>query len=307
MITQNYKFESESEIISCILRSEAGYDEQIKETARLLTHNPDLTFITLSGPTCSGKTTTALRLTEEFVARGHRVRTVSIDNFFRDNLDTNRLIVNSDVEKDYDSVDALDLECFEECVRGITEKRHVYLPTFDFITGKRSAYTLFEPYDDYYIIFEGLQAIYPEVLSLLPADKFAQLHVSVDDDLSVCGQIFTRREIRLIRRIVRDYKFRGSSPEFTLFLWNSVTKNEDINISPYINDIPIRINSLLLYEMNIIKNDFLDIMTQVKPDSRYYDDCTAFISRFDKIPAINKSYLPENSVYREFLGSFSKI
>lgn len=304
MITQNYKFEDKSEIIGCISRSEADYDEQIKETARLLTYNPALTFITLSGPTCSGKTTTAIRLTEEFVARGHRVRTVSIDNFFRDNIDTNRKNVNSCEERDYDSAEALDLQYFEECVRGITEKRRVYLPTFDFITGKRNAYTLFEPYDDYYVIFEGLQAIYPEVLTLFPADKFAQLYVSVEDDLSVCGQIFTRREIRLIRRIVRDYKFRGASPEFTLFLWNSVTKNEDKNILPFIHNIPVRVNSLLPYEMNIIKNDFLDIITQVKPDSRYYDHCTALISSFDKIPAINKSYLPVNSVYREFLGSF---
>lgn len=306
MITQNYKFTDESEIIGCISRSEAGYDKQIKETARRLTDNPELTFITLSGPTCSGKTTTAIRLTEEFIACGHRVRTISIDNFFRDNFDTDRRNPILSGEKDYDSAHALDLKYFEECVRGITEKRRVYLPTFDFITGKRSTYTLFEPYDDYYVIFEGLQAIYPEVLSLFPADKFAQLYVSVEDDLSVCGQIFTKREIRLIRRIVRDYKFRGASPEFTLFLWNSVTKNEDINILPYINDIPVRINSLLPYEMNIIKNDFLDIMTQVKPDSRYYNDSVAFVSCFDKIPAINKSYLPANSVYREFLGGFYK-
>ncbi|MDD4774162.1 MAG: hypothetical protein PHZ09_11280 [Eubacteriales bacterium] len=302
MIIQNHKFENESEIISCIAGSESGYDEQIKTAAQRLTQNPELKFIALSGPTCSGKTTTAERLTEEFAALNHRVRTVSIDNFFRDNSEHDRSDISDNTEKDYDSADALDLVCFAECVRGITQKQHVYLPTFDFIKGKRSSYTLFEPEDDYYVIFEGLQAIYPEVLSLLPEDKYAPLHISVDDDLCVSGRYFDRREIRLIRRIVRDYKFRGASPEFTLFLWNSVVKNEDKNIMPYVDDIPLRINSLLSYELNIIKDDFLAIMGQIKPDSRYYDIGAEFISRFDAIPAIDKSYLPKNSVYCEFLG-----
>lgn len=302
MIIQNHKFEAESEIVRCIAASEAGYDEQIKTAAALLTRNPELKFIALSGPTCSGKTTTSVRLTEEFATLGHRVRTISIDNFFRDNSDTDRTNICENAEKDYDSPDALDLVCFAECVQGITQKQHVYLPTFDFIKGKRSSYTLFEPEDDYYVIFEGLQAIYPEVLSLLPKDKCAQLHISVDDDLCVCGRFFDRREIRLIRRIVRDYKFRGASPEFTLFLWNSVTRNEDKNIMPYVNDIPLRINSLLPYELNIIKDDFLAIMAQVKPDSRYYDISADLISRFEEIPAINKTYLPDNSIYCEFLG-----
>ncbi len=304
MMTQNFKFEDEAEITGCIASAEAGYDEQITEAARLLTANPALTFIMLSGPTCSGKTTTAKRLTEEFNRRGHRVRTVSIDNFFRGSPETDRRTVSLTDEKDYDSADALDLGYLEECVRKITDKEHVYLPAFDFLTGRRSSYTLFEPYEDYYVIFEGLQAVYPEVLSLFPPDKYAQLHISVEDDLTVSGRFFTRREIRLIRRIVRDYKFRGASPEFTLFLWDSVTRNEDINIMPYVGGIGIRINSLLLYEMNMIKEDFLEIIGQVKPDSRYYDECVSLSSRFDAIPAINKRYLPKNSVYREFMGSF---
>lgn len=303
MITQNYKFSEEQEISDVISRAEAGYDKQIIQAARMLTHNPELKFIALSGPTCSGKTTTAIRLTDEFIRLGHRVKTVSIDDFFRDNSKANRKNINPADERDYDSADALDLDYFEECAQKITEKRRVYLPIFDFITGRRSAYTLFEPFDDYYVIFEGLQAIYPEILSHLPAEKYAQLHVSVEDGLTVCGQRFSPREIRLTRRIVRDYKFRGASPEFTLFLWNNVVRNEEKNIMPYVNDIPIRINSLLVYEMNIIKDDFLSVMSSVQRDSRYYEDCIAYMSRFDKIPAINKSYLPKNSVYREFLGS----
>jgi uridine kinase len=288
--------------MNCISYAEAGYDAQIKEAVRRLTSNPTLTFITLSGPTCSGKTTSAKRLTDELISCGHRVHVISIDNFFRNNSEIDRKNANRYIETDYDSAGALDLRYFAECAHGITEKRRVYLPTFNFLTGLRSGYTLFEPCEDNIVIFEGLQAIYPEVLSLLPADKCGQLHVSVDEDMTVCGQSFTRREIRLIRRIVRDYKFRGASPEFTLFLWNSVVKNEDINIIPYTAKIPIRINTLLLYEMNMIKNDFIMIMAQVRPDSRYYEDCTALTSRFDSIPAINKSYLPSNSVYREFLG-----
>lgn len=302
MITQNYQFADKTEIINCVSRAETDYDAQIKEAVRRLTANTALTFITLSGPTCSGKTTSAKRLTEELISHGYRVHVISIDNFFRNNSCIDRRNVNCNIETDYDSADALDLEYFAECVYGITEKQKVYLPTFDFLTGMRSCYTLFEPSEDNIVIFEGLQAIYPEVLSLLPADRCGQLHVSVDEDLTVCGQSFTRREIRLIRRIVRDYKFRGASPEFTLFLWNSVIKNEDVNIMPYTAKIPIRINTLLLYEMNMIKCDFITIMEQVKPDSRYFEDSNALTSRFVSIPAIDKSYLPQNSVYREFLG-----
>jgi uridine kinase len=302
MLIQNYCFTDPAEIISCIKRAECGYDTQIKNAASALTSNPALMFIALSGPTCSGKTTTAKRLTEELSALGHVVHTVSIDDFFRSGNETERGNLDHDVETDYESAGALDLDYFAECVRGITEKRRVYLPSFNFRSGRRSGYTLFEPCEESIVIFEGLQAVYPEVLSLLPADKCGRIHVSVDDDIRVHGSVFTRREIRLIRRIVRDFKFRGASPEFTLYLWGGVIKNEDKNITPYVGGISVRVNTLLEYEINMIKNDFIDILKCVKPGSRYYAECAGLISRFDMIPAVDKAYLPANSVFREFIG-----
>lgn len=302
MLIQNHLFTSEAETLSYIDECEAGYDREVETAVKAALAKPGLRFITLTGPTCSGKTTTADRFKALAAKEGKRLIVISIDDFYKNNGDgVDRVNVDHSVALDYDSVNALDLECLYLCAKGIEEGKRVYLPRFNFTNGFRSGYYTYDRDENDIIMLEGLQAIYPEVIALLPPEHTVRIYISVGDELSVLGRTFSRRDIRLIRRIVRDYNYRAASAEFTLYLWDGVVKNEDKNILPYVNEVPISINSLLGYEMNIIKRRFMDVTDSLGEESRYYGECQRLRGLIEGLPEIDEKYLPANSVYREFI------
>ena len=301
MIIQNETFESPTLIQSYIDICETGFHSQVKNAIDTLLCNTNLKFIMLAGPTCAGKTTTANILCNAFTRVGKNLRTISIDDFFYDTNHINRASANFSDEIDYDSPQALDLEYFEKCAVNIINEKCAYIPKFDFNVGKRIGYTGFEPSDNDIIVFEGIQAIYPEVTAHLPAGHSEKIFIDITDGLLVHGISFEKTELRLIRRIVRDYRFRSASPEFTLYLWDSVRRNEEKNIYPYVDGDCVKIDSLLGYEMNMIKNQFLEITENTDRNSEYFTRIQKTREKLSRIPGIGIEYLPENSVYREFL------
>lgn len=299
MLIQNYKFNDENEITDVIAAAEANYEAQICRAAEAASDHPELRFVILSGPTCSGKTTTASRLTDSFASYGRKIIVISIDDFYRDNNGSRS--VDSTRKVDYESADAIDLEYFDECTTLIENGMPCSLPNFDFKTGKRAGYRPYNPHPEDVILFEGIQGVYPEIVSLLPADKLSRLYITVGEDITVRGIHFDRREVRLIRRIVRDYNCRNAEPDFTLFLWQHVVENEDKNILPRESSVPFHINSLLSYELNMIRDRFLFCVSRVKPSSQYYKITRELAGRMECLPPIDSVYLPEKSVFNEFI------
>lgn len=257
-------------------------------------------IIALSGPTCSGKTTTADKLTDRIRAEGKRAVMLSIDDFFRDRADRND--VSGDAP-DYDSVKAIDLELLETVVRDLLAGREVQIPHFDFAQTKRTGYSALVPDENDIYIFEGIQAVYPEVTSLF-GNNYLSIFICVADGVRFRGAALSKNEIRLLRRIVRDHLFRGATAEFTLHLWQTVRSNEEENIFPNSRESDVYIDSLLRYEPFVLARRAGELLEEIPEDSRYKayaDELIKKLSKFD-CPYFTDEMIPAESVFREFIG-----
>ncbi len=258
----------------------------------------NLKVIGLSGPTCSGKTTAAKKLIDALEERGRKVHIVSIDDFFRD---VEKPDYENDAQVDFDSVKALDLPAFEECINEISACRSSHIPHFDFITGKRSGYTEIQPDPNDLYIFEGIQAVYPEITALLRSFTSVGIYIRAESGIDVSGTIFDPDEIRLMRRIVRDYNFRGAEPEYSLFLWDGVRKNEEKNIFPNAVGCDIKLDSTMAYEVNLLSQFLRPLLMSVPIDSEYRSATDTLLKKLEGIECVEQSMIPDNSLYYEFI------
>ncbi len=283
-------------ISECEKNFEARLDEVCSNLLR-----DNVKIIALSGPTCSGKTTTANKITRALTDHGLEVHLVSIDDFFLDRSDEDMKRIAEGKPIDYDSVDALDLEYLKKCAVSIIKGDPTELPVYSFTQKKRTHYNTVDPNDHSVFIFEGIQAIYPEVTALL-GDNYRSVYISVEDDLSIDGNVFAARELRLMRRIVRDYNFRGAAPEFTFYLWQGVAANEDKSIIPFANSVDIKINSFIGYEIYLMKSVLPELLALVLTDSPYRENAAALLKKLEGIECISPELVPSSSVLREFIG-----
>ena len=290
------KFNNEKEKAEFINSCEQEFEKRLDAAVEQACSIKNLQVIGLSGPTCSGKTTTAKKLLSEFSTQNRKIRMVSIDNFFKD-VDKNK---PAD-EIDFDSIDALDFDEFKECVDEIFSGRTVKIPEFDFVTGKRSGYTEFSPDEKDLYVFEGIQAVYPEITALLQKVSSHSIYISVEQSINVEGTVFEPEEIRLMRRIVRDRNFRGAMPEYTMFLWESVRRNEINNILPYADGCDIMIDSTMPYEINLLVQFIRPLLLSVPNDSKYRMQAMQMYNKLEGIESISQKYIPDESLYYEFI------
>ena len=191
---------------------------------------------------------------------------------------------------------------FEQCLGAIFRGEKVNLPIFDFMSAKRSGYNLVDPAEYDIIVFEGIQAIYPEITALFRGHRWLSIYIDVQGPVSIAGHTFSGREIRYIRRIVRDRRFRNATPSFTMFLWESVAENEEKNMVPYEHTANIHINSFIPYELGLMKGPITQTLKEVAPNDRYYGEAQRILNKFEGVELISTEYLPKDSMYREFLG-----
>ncbi len=293
-------FATEQEKIDFINKCELEFEERLcRVSAKVLASEAE--SLLLSGPTCAGKTTTANKIIHDLEAVGRRVTVISLDNFFKSRTEQRSVIGNDDL--DYDSVNALDLDMLTECVEGARQGRRIKMPVYDFITQSTSHFEELEIAENGVIVFEGIQAVYPEITRLFKERNYVGVFINVDDDIMINGVFFSRDDIRLSRRLVRDYKFRGANAEFTLFLWDKVRKNEDTSIYPNKNAIcKIQLNSFMDYELFLLRGYIIDILNEVDENSKYYSKAKELKEKFLKLDTISYDYVPKKSLYTEFLG-----
>lgn len=296
----NISFTCESEKISFVNRCEQEFEKRLCEISSRV-KNTGAEVLLLSGPTCSGKTTTANKIIQDFEDIGRPVTVISLDDFFKPRNEERS--VDGEEEIDYDSVNALDLDMLTECVNNARQGKTLEVPVYDFITQTTSHYRTVEIAPNGVIIFEGIQAVYPEITRLFENRDYIGVFINVDDDVMVNGVFFSRDDIRLSRRLVRDYKFRGASAEFTLFLWGNVRANEDKSIYPYKNEIcKFQLNSLMDYELFLLRGYIIDILNEVDENSKYYSKAKELKEKFLKLDTISYDCVPRDSLYTEFLG-----
>lgn len=288
-------FKDENEKREFVDLCEREFSESVKSCAKSLAETEDLKFITLSGPTCSGKTTAAELLVDAMNVCGKSVGVISIDDFYLE-----RRVLDSRGKLDYDSVDTIDLELLKKVIDGIEDGETVEIPIYSFKSGERTGYRKYDGSKGI-TLFEGIQAIYPEIRRLFDKDDVKSVYISVGRDVCVNGTQVSSRTIRLFRRLVRDFERRATTPEFTLKLWESVAANEDSSIFPYENETDFKIDSLMGYEISIIKEPLMKLLDMLGSNSAHYEFAQNIKKIFDGAEPLSKAYLPENSLYREFI------
>ncbi|MBQ8738234.1 MAG: hypothetical protein IJZ04_01925 [Clostridia bacterium] len=296
----NISFENEQQKRDFVMACELDFEKRLCDVSNRV-KNTGVESLLLSGPTCSGKTTTANKIISDFEQVGRQVSVISLDNFFKPRADQRAIVDNDEI--DYDSVNALDLDILTACVNQARQGRTVKMPIYDFITQTANKYETLKIDENGVIIFEGIQAVYPEITSLFKERDYIGVFINVDEDVMINGVFFSRDDIRLSRRLVRDYKFRGANAEFTLFLWDNVRKNEDQSIYPNKNAVcKVQLNSFLDYELFLLRGYIIDILNEVEENSKYYKKAMELRDKFLKLDTISYDYVPKNSLYTEFLG-----
>ncbi|MBQ0125232.1 MAG: hypothetical protein KBS59_02790 [Clostridiales bacterium] len=296
MLKINTDFFSEEEKKRFVEKCENSYKNRITDVANDISAKRPK-FVLLSGPSCSGKTTTSLIFSGVLAANGINAKIISIDDFYLDRSYT--MGNNIDIE----SVDAIDTAYFDECVSAISKKSMARIPRFDFPTGTRAGYEDYTPSENDIVVFEGIQALYPEIKAII--GKFVSerevlsIFLGYFDDVEMCDDVFGARDLRFCRRLLRDCRDRGANLDIVLSLWQAVTANEDKNIIPYANTANYFINTFLEYEPFVMRNYLLKAAGK---DTTRVNFADALISKFLPLPEISSDYVPKDSMFREFIG-----
>lgn len=295
----NYMAEFETDRL--IAEAEKRYHDQIVAISeKIRSHKQQ--FILLAGPSGSGKTTTASKLREQLKKDGIQSVYVSLDNFFLDRAD---LPLMPDGMPDFESINALDMECLNAFFDSLLQTNRAQLPLFDFHTGNRSNEVLeLEIEENFVVIIEGIHALNPLITENHSNGSFCKLYISPKTEFELDGKlILTSRDVRLVRRIVRDYHFRSSTAENTMKMWKHVVAGEDIYVRPFRTEADFWIDSTHSYEPMIFHHDLLPILEEIPPESDYYHKGQELTLALEAFYDLEKTVVPNNSLLREFIGS----
>ena len=258
-------------------------------------------IILLAGPSSSGKTTTAKMIVNGLEKKGCAAYLVSLDDFYI--ADREQYPRNKDGSIDYESPDALDIKLIGKCFNDLMKNGESDLPIFDFNTHSRSERkNSIRLDDDSLIVVEGIHGLNPRITAGLSKDKIAKIYVSVssrvytrDNDL-----VFTRRDLRLMRRMVRDYYFRSTSVDETLDNWQKVCNGENKFIFPFRNHADFKLDSFHPCEVGIISPIVSELFASAG-DGAHTDEKNDFIKKIRLCESIDKNIISDESLLREFV------
>ena len=286
--------------------SEALHEKKVAQIADQIAHRESGVprFVLISGPSSSGKTTFSKRLTIQLMVNGIRPVVISMDNYFVNREDTPR---DENGNWDFEHLNTLDLPLFRQQVADLLDGKTVSLPFYNFETGKREfrGETL-KLEKDTVVILEGLHALNPELMPNIPREATFKIFVSSLTTVNLDNHNWIpTSDVRLIRRIVRDYRYRGYSALETIARLDSVQRGEDRWIAPFQEEADVMFNSALLFELAVLKRHAEPILDEVP---KYCDEYTTahrlkkYLSYFESIP---EREIPPTSFLREFVGGSS--
>ncbi len=261
-------------------------------------------IVLVSGPSSSGKTTFSKRLSIQLMAARVRPVPLSLDNYFVNRENTPR---DEHGDWDFEHINALDIDLFNKQLRQLLAGEEVEVPSFDFTEGKRTYRgDKLKLAADSVLIIEGIHALNPELMRRVPSESLFKIYVSALTTISIDAHNWIpTSDVRLLRRIVRDYRYRNYSAQETIARWGSVRKGEERWIFPYQENADVMFNSALLFELAVLKRHVEPILREVP---KYCDEYTEahrllrFLSYFVSIP---DREIPPTSLLREFVGGSS--
>ncbi len=284
-----------------IKKCDEEFDALLESSVTRLCDGAESRVLGLTGPTCSGKTTAAKKLLHHLGDEHKRVITVSLDDFFKDCFSRKQLADAKVEELDFDSPETLDAELLGSFVDEIFSKGVSKKPIFDFITGTRAKWEDVVCDEDDVLLFEGIQVLYPSVLSVIESHGGKVLCVRPESGIEIGGKRFEPDFIRLCRRLVRDSNFRGASPDFTLSLWDSVRRNEESNIFPYMDRCDVRIDTTLSYELNVLAPYIRRILPDIAWGSKHHKQSLEILGLLEDVVGIESFVISPDSLYKEFV------
>ena len=270
------------------------------DLARKIESKKGIKIVLMAGPSSSGKTTSCIRLSGYLQAIGMTPHQISMDDFFKDRIDTP---IKADGTFDFECLGAVDLKLFNKTVKGLLEGKEMPMPTFNFLIGEKEFRKKMRLKENDILLIEGIHALNPALLSDIPNENKFKVYVSpfttvpVDDFNRV-----STFDNRLLRRIVRDSRTRGYKVTDTLKVWPSVREGEEVNIFPYQNEADYYLETSMLYEMNMLSTFVLPLLYAVQRTDPYYDEAKRLIKILKHYLAISSERIPSDSTLREFCG-----
>ena len=288
--------------------AEALQEKKIAQIADEIFHRGQeghpVKIVLISGPSSSGKTTFSKRLSIQLMTNGLHPYPIAMDNYFVNREDTPR---DANGDYDYESLYALDIKKFEEDLQALLRGEEIELPTYNFIDGRREYKGDRLKADEHTIlVLEGIHALNPELTPQIPADKKYKIYVSALTTISIDDHNWIpTTDNRLIRRIIRDYNYRGCSAQETISRWGSVRAGEDKWIFPYQENADVMFNSALLFELAVLRCHVEPLLNTVPRNCPEYAEAYRLLKFIQYFTPVQDKELPPTSLLREFLGGSS--
>ena len=284
-----------------ILMQEAFMEERIGSLAKEIASDRSRKFIMIAGPSSSGKTTFSKRLSIQLRARGLTPHAVSLDNYY---LNRDQMPLDENGQKDFEALEGLDIELFNSDMTRLLNGEKVTLPIFDFTVGKRSAEGIpMQLGKNDVLVLEGIHGLNDALSYTLPKESKYKIYISALTQLSIDEHNpLSTTDGRLIRRIVRDARTRGTTAEETIAMWDSVHRGEKKNIFPFQESADAMFNSALIYEMAVLKLYAQPQLYAIKPDSPQYSEAKRLLKLLDYFLPMPTEDIANTSLIREFIG-----
>jgi uridine kinase len=285
-----------------ILAAEALHEGRIADIAdAVVARQPNVRLVLLAGPSSSGKTSTSKRLAVQLIAHGLKPFTLALDDYF---VERTKTPLDEQGEYDFEHLETVDLGLFNTHLLALMDGKEVLLPHFNFQTGLREWGDKVRLSSSHVLIVEGIHGLNPELVRDVPPERVFRLYVSCLTQLNIDrhNRVPTT-DVRLLRRIVRDAKFRGYSALDTLSRWTSVRSGERRWIFPFQENADIMFNSALVYELAVLRPLAEPLLLQIKPESPYHIEAKRLLSFLSWVnPLPRTDMIPHNSLLREFVG-----
>lgn len=289
------------DISSLILVQEALQEQKIFEIVQMIQQRPGTKFVMIAGPSSSGKTTFSHRLSIQLRAKGYKPHPIAVDDYFVEREETP---LDEHGDYDFENLHAIDIELFNRHMSALLAGEEIEMPTFNFKTGKKeyNDNRLRLGKDDILVI-EGIHCLNDELSYTLPLESKFKIYISALTQLNVDehNRVATT-DGRLIRRMVRDARTRGSSAKRTLSMWASVRRGEERNIFPFQEEADVMFNSALAYELAVLKPHVEPLLFSIGEDEPEYQEAKRLLKFLEYFLPCGAENIPMNSILREFVG-----
>lgn len=289
------------EISDLILVQEAFQEKMLADIAEQIKNAGNKKFIMIAGPSSSGKTTFSHRLSIQLKTLGLKPHPIAVDNYF---VNRDQTPLDEEGNPNYESLHAIDLEGFNKDMIDLLNKKTVDIPYYNFKTGKREYKENYLTLgDDDILVIEGIHGLNDELSYSLPRESKFKIYISALTQINIDEHNrIPSTDGRLIRRIVRDARTRGTSAKETIAMWPSVRRGEEQYIFPFQEDADVMFNSALIYELAILKQYVEPALFGIDRESPEYIEAKRILKFLDYFIGVSSEEIPKNSILREFVG-----